>query len=219
MASQRRDPIIEFIGVPGAGKSTIARALREIYPGMLGPQVPRAPFRANAQLLAAASLLFLSLRPFAPNDPNRFVKLIEAHYVYRHGLGAPLLLEQGLIQRLWSAVADRRAYSPERLAAFTRLLAGAGPDVIVWVTVDPEIAASRIHARPRGNSRYERMSKDAITAKLGPAAALYETLAALYRQHSGAAILKLSSDAPVAENVALIAQFLQSALPNLKAGA
>ncbi|WP_421693400.1 AAA family ATPase [Aestuariivirga sp.] len=219
MPSQRRDPIIEFVGVPGAGKSTIARALREIYPGLLGPQVPRAPFRADARLLAAAAGLFLSLRPLAANDPNRFAKLIEAHYVYQHGLAAPLLLEQGLVQRLWSAVADRTRYSPERLAAFARLLAGAGPDVIIWVSVRPEVAAARIHARPRGNSRYERMDEAEIIRRLGPAAELYATLVSLYRQHSPAAILELSSDEPVAANVERAAQFLRRALPQLKSRA
>lgn len=215
MPSRRRDPIIEFVGLPGAGKSTITRGLREVYPGMLGPQVPKAPMRGSIGVFASAASLFLSLRPWASNDLNRLSKLIEAHYVYQHGLGAPLLLEQGLIQRLWSAVADRTRCPPQRLAGFAARVAQAGPDVIVWVRVRPETAAARILARPVGNSRYERMPEAEIIRRLGPADEVYEALIALYRLHSPAAIIELSGEDPVSTSVARVASFLKTTLPAL----
>lgn len=219
MSSRRRHPIIEFVGLPGAGKSTIARALRELYPQMRGPQVPPAPRRASFSVLASAAALFLSLRPFAANDLNRCFKLMEAYHVYRHGLGAPILLEQGLIQRLWSAVVDRRRCPQARLAAFARRVAPAGPDLIVSVKLPPPLAAARILARPRGNSRYERMAEAEIIARMAPAASVYETLLSLWRAHSPAEIIEISGEDPVAENVEHLDALLRSKFPGLERSA
>ena len=215
MAEARRHPIIEFVGVPGVGKSTIARSVRNLLPPTLGPQVPPASRRGSPRLYGAAAGLLLSLRPLASNDVHRCFKIIEAHNVYRHGLAAPLLLEQGLIQRLWSAVADRRGYGAAQLEAFTRILAEAAPDVIVHVRTAPATAAARILSRPTGNSRYERMAEAEIIARMAPAAAIYDTLLGLFRQHSAAAILEISGEDPVADNTARIAAFLRGALPAL----
>lgn len=219
MSSPRRDPIIEFVGLPGAGKSTIARALREAYPQMRGPQVPAASRRVGWDVLASAVALFLSLRPFAANDPNRCAKLLEAYYVYRHGLGAPILLEQGLIQRLWSAVVDRRRCPPARLSAFASRVAKAGPDLIISVTLPPDVAAARILARPRGNSRYERMAEAEIIARMGPASRVYETLLTLWRAHSPAEIVEISGEDPVAQNVERLHAIIRRKFPGLEGSA
>lgn len=209
MATRRREPIIEFVGVPGSGKSTIFRGFRETYPSNLAPQIPRAPCRGSFRLFWSAAVFFLSLRPLELNDLNRFRKIIEGHHVYEKGLSGPLVLEQGLIQRLWSAVVDRSEYRPDRLGSFVKILAEAAPDVIVWVKVRPEIAAKRIVSRPRGNSRYERMEEGLIVDKLEPATELYAQLIGLYRQYSKAAILELSGEEPVSMNVERVADFVR----------
>jgi hypothetical protein len=216
MADRQRSAIIEFAGLPGAGKSTIARGLRPLLPEVLGPQLPPASRRASPRLYAAVLSLGLSLRPLQLNDLHRCLKIIEGYNIYRHGLGAPLLLEQGLIQRLWSAAADRAAYDPVRLEGLVRLLAAAPPDVIVWVRTAPESAAARILTRPHGNSRYERMEERDMVKRLGSADRLYENLIGLYRRHSSAAILELSGEDPVCGNVARVAAFVKAQLPRLE---
>lgn len=216
MADGQRSAIIEFAGLPGAGKSTIARGVRPLLADARGPQVPPASRRGSPRLYGAAASCFLSFRPLAFNDLHRCMKLIEAYNVYRHGRGAPLLLEQGLIQRLWSALVDRTAYNPAKLDAFARILAEAPPDVIVWVKTPPQTSAARILQRPRGNSRYERMSEQTIVEKLVPAGQVYEILIGLYRRHSSAAILEISGEDPVNENVARVAAFLRLHLPGLE---
>ena len=95
------------------------------------------------------------------------------------------------------------------------VLAEAAPDVIVHVRTAPATAAARILSRPTGNSRYERMAEAEIIARMGPAAAIYDTLLGLFRQHSAAAILEISGEDPVADNTARIAAFLRGALPAL----
>jgi hypothetical protein len=215
MTDRKRQPVIEFVGVPGAGKSTLVRRLREVFPAMLGPQLPPASRRAGAALYAAAAALFLSIRPLFAYDLNRCFKIIEAHNIYREGLSAPLLLEQGLLQRVWAVIADRRIGSPQRLESFMRLLAEAPPDVIVRINTPPVIAAQRILARRRGNSRYEHMAEADIAARLGPAEAVYDILLAAFRDHSRVAILDVSGEDPIAENVPRIADFVLNALPGL----
>ena len=216
MADGGRRAIIEFAGLPGAGKSTITRGFRPLMGETRGPQVPPFSRRASPMLYAAAASFFLSLRPLGFNDAHRCLKLIEAYNAYRYGLGAPLLLEQGLIQRLWSTLADRMEYKPEKLEAFVHRLAEAPPDVIVWVKTKPEVAAQRILQRPRGNSRYERMAAPEIIAKLGTAGQVYETLIGLYRRHPAAAILELSGEDPVDENVARVTSFVRAHVPGLE---
>ncbi len=216
MADRQRSAIIEFAGLPGAGKSTIARGFRPLLPEALGPQLPRASRRASPRLYAAALALGLSLRPLEFNDLHRFLKIIEGYNIYRHGLGLPLLLEQGSIQRLWSAIADRAAYDPARRERLVRMLAEAPPDVIVWVRTAPESAAARIRARPHGNSRYERMEAREMIERLRSSDRLYEDLIGLYRRHSSAAILEVSGEDPVSGNVARVAAFVKAELPRLE---
>ena len=131
----------------------------------------RAPPSAAARPAAAMPLrLLLSLRPWRPNDLHRLV----AHRRGPARLRAtsrsrPLLLEQGLIQRLWAH--PRRpprpsAQQPPR-QPHRRRWPSPPPDVIVRVDTPYAVAAARIHARPRGNSRYERLAEAEIIARLG----------------------------------------------------
>lgn len=210
-----RAPIIEFVGMPGAGKSTLVRDLRKVLPPVLGPQLPPGSRRASPRLLAAAAGLLLSFQPRYANDIHRLFQIIEAHNLYRRGPPAPMLLEQGLLQRLWAAVVDRRAVREERLQTFLRILAEAPPDVIVHVNTPPAVAATRIFERPRGNSRYDRLARSDILARLGPAQSTYDKLMAAFRDHSRAAILEVSGEDAIAENITRIEAFLRSSLPEL----
>lgn len=202
---RRAEPIVEFVGVPGAGKSTIARAFRPMLPNAEGLQLPPAPFRGSPTLLARAGAFLLSLRPLQPNDLHRMVRIIQAHRVYAQGLATPLLLEQGLMQRLWATVADRSRYSEAALDRLIAAMAGAAPDLIVRVRTPHDVAAARIHARPHGNSRYERLDLAEITARLGPADALYDKLVGLFRRHAGVAIVEVSGLDPADANAARVA--------------
>lgn len=208
---RRANPIIEFVGLPGAGKSTIAGAFRHFLPGALGPQLPPAPFRGSRALLFSAAALMFSLRPFQLNDLHRTIRLVQAHRVYEKGLPAQLLLEQGLIQRLWAMIADRSFYSDEKLERLVKVMGRCAPDVIVRVNTPHDIAASRIQARPHGNSRYERMSRADIVPRLAPADAIYDRLVALYRRHSTADIIEVSGTDPVEDNARRIAAFMKAA--------
>lgn len=191
--------------------SRLLMVVRPLLPNAIGLQLPPGVFRGSPSLLAHAAALLVSLRPFRSNDIHRMVRIVEAQRVYAQPLAAPLLLEQGLIQRLWAILADRGSFSESRLDSLIGVMAKSPPDVIVRVNTPNAIAASRIHARPRGNSRYERLAEAEIIARLGPANALYDRLVDLYRRHSAAVIIAVPGTDPVEDNVARVAACLADA--------
>ncbi len=180
--------VVEFTGVPGAGKSHLARllvaalraegipaidALERVGPGVDAPRrLSRKAAAAGVELalhpIAGAVLLVRavrsgqSIRQLARRMQNWLV--ISRLLRRARWCGGVHVFDQGLVQELHSF-----GYA----GSWTGLVASAGgghrrraADLLVHVVVAPAVAADRLAARPSANSRLDEMDPQAQLAWL-----------------------------------------------------
>lgn len=204
MHFNRDEPLIEFVGLPGAGKSTIAQALPPHWRGRGTTAVPPATLHARLRICRVALPLFISNRPLYANDFNRLSKLGSEFRFYEAETVAPLVLDQGMIQKLWSTLHGRRQFSERAVEYFVAAFADQAADVIVWIATPPEEAARRIVARVHGNSRFDGLRLPEITAELNRSQDIYRLLMRMIRKHSTSHVIELTGSEGVEENAASV---------------
>ncbi|ELY54560.1 hypothetical protein C491_18199 [Natronococcus amylolyticus DSM 10524] len=169
---------VEFFGVPGAGKSTIARRLTERLAATGRPvseptyelahgvssarrYLAKSGYAATGtcrrprQALAAARAIAESGQP----SPRALVKTT-FNWLYVTGVlesrksGELQVLDQGLVQAAWSVGlgAERDRTTPLCELAVDAL-SRAGPSVVVVVDVAPETVRERLASRADGDTR------------------------------------------------------------------
>lgn len=201
---RRADPVIEFVGLPGAGKSTITRALPASWPTSRNTDPPALPLARRLALYRAALPFMLSLRPHAVEDVNRLAKIAAELRFYERPAGAPLVVDQGMIQKLWSILLERRSYDPAGLERLVAALGPSAPDIIVWLGTTPEVAAERLLNRNGGNSRLQKRPPHEMKVGLVAGQGLYAVLMELYRRHTASQIIELTGLEPVEDTVAKV---------------
>lgn len=184
--------LIELVGQPGAGKSTLARAAAsgsELRTrASLGsawqqlPHVGKVLFLARAILdgacLAHAIQLALRARLFRGDSlPRLFRLLIKSHWI--RAQGGQWLLEEGSLQDLWSIFfsAGRMKPDPRQLAPLIRCLYRGVSTRIVFLEIDPQHAFDRVRSRDHGKSRLDRLGDAALRTQLSETAQLPHRLA------------------------------------------
>lgn len=192
--------VIEFVGLSGAGKSTIADTLftrlgqqgkRCAHRHMIGGQeLPRREhYRRLGQflvthprVLAGAARLGL---PAVRLGASRLREALRFHvWSYRLALGRKLgydiiILDQGVIQEGWGLMLRQTGWSHHAVTtAVVDVIAGAEAHyALVYFEVDRGVAAQRIAIRELGESRFDGMRLSEATQLL----ALHEpTLRSLY---------------------------------------
>ena len=211
----RAEPVIEFVGLPGAGKSTITRALPAEWPTSRNTDPAPLPLARRLWLYRHALAFMLSLRPLGFKDIDRLRKLAAELRFYERAATGPLVIDQGMIQKLWSLLLDRTSYSH---AALERLVAALGPtsaDLIVWLGTSPELAAERLVARKGGNARLQKRPEAEMKSGLVAGRSRYDMLIDLYRRHASCHVLELSGTDPVE----VIAARVSEAVARLKGSA
>ncbi|WP_374332647.1 AAA family ATPase [Aestuariivirga sp.] len=211
----RADPVIEFVGLPGSGKSTITRALPQAWPTSRNTDPPPLPLARRLQVYGAALPFMLSLRPLEAEDTTRLRRIAGELRFYERPAPGPLVIDQGMIQKLWSILLDRRSYSAAALQRLVAALAPSAPDLIVHLGTPPDVAAERLVSRNGGNSRLQKLPPDQMRKGLVAGEALYARLLGLYRRHAASRVLELSGADPVAESAARV----MAAVEDLRAGA
>jgi thymidylate kinase len=174
--------ILEFVGLSGAGKSTVAEALlsrlREqgytcAHRHDIGGQgVPRVQHfaRLAAHFVRHPGLFSgsIHLNHAAPaHNRSRFREAIRFYvWSYRLAVGRRLgpdilILDQGIIQEGWGLVVRETGLAgPAILAATKDIIAGARVSyALVYFDVDRDLAARRIADRSTGESRFDRMNQ------------------------------------------------------------
>lgn len=171
--------IIEFVGLPGVGKTTVSRKAAEelsareipvseptqeleVRPG-LDRVLSKARFAATSFLLnpgigVAQSRAVLGTDQQSATD---FVRVL-FNLLYITGVmtthssdDGACLLDQGLYQGVWSVGFRSSDEWSEILERFSKLLRGVRPDLVVFVEADEAIIADRLHERSDGDTRFE----------------------------------------------------------------
>jgi thymidylate kinase len=180
---------VELVGIPGAGKSRLARTLAaglaergvtvDQPQSALGPTVPArrrivrkvaaggAAAVADATTTVRMARALVRTRQTGPGDlAARLVQWLVAQHVttaagHRPGVS---LLDEGVFQCLWSM--GLRGDVEPVLRALARSPRAALPDVLVVVEVAPEVALARLRARPSRHSRTQLLGEEEGLAEL-----------------------------------------------------
>lgn len=192
--------IIELAGLPGAGKTTVCDLVAQPH-GSKG-DVPFSAMRPSRPLLRATwhiLVLCLTARPFRLQRLQRAFNLVVflRHYVHHERC---ILLDQGIVQKLWSILADAEFHSDARLEAVICGLSPFAVDHVVWLEIPLEAAARRIDSRHDGRSRYDAMSPQSAAHLLEKRAPLLRSLAGRFCAASGANLLVIDGGCDPAEN-------------------
>jgi hypothetical protein len=185
----RRGVTVELAGIPGAGKSRLARTLATELAAAgigvtqpqqrLGPSVPTArrlsrKLRACAAAAAAdpgtttriVRAVLDSGQPGPRDVAGRVVQWLVAQHVTararpRDGVS---IVDEGLLQCLWS-IGLRGDVEPV-LAAVAASRPSGAPDLVVVVRVPPEVALERLTVRASRHSRTQLLPERERLAEL-----------------------------------------------------
>ena len=243
----RSDPparplVVEFVGLPGAGKTTVSRRVvaqqrwegrvcghrRQLGRGhssRLVHYASKAAFHVrHRQHLPAALQVGLTVRPRSLSSALHAVALASWAYglrVARERQLELLILDQGPLQEAWSVIVagehwDRRAMC----RVLGGILVGSGlPFAFVHLHVDVELAIDRIRQRSFGGSRFDSMSdveaKRVLTAHRADLEVLIGDAAAI----TGAAARTIDGSLPLDTLCAAVAEFIDGIAPALSAPA
>ncbi len=168
-------PLIEFLGLPASGKTTVARELAArleargwacrlsgTLPLAGGRNLPRKLLRAlvvavsEPSILVAGIVAVMRSRQRRPPDAVRvLLNLLEVRYVLHAGGRGIVIMDQGPAQAIWSLAYSARRPTAQGLRA---LMHGGLPrrHLVVELASSGALAAARSSARGTRLSRIER---------------------------------------------------------------
>lgn len=162
-----RPLVVEFAGLPGAGKTSLVDALSIPHADRRKSRAPRFYLGAPAWLVLFAALrLALSIRPLRLSYVARAVRLATSLRRYVAMDEDVIVLDQGLVQKIWSMVVETETFSRDAVADLVTALGPFAPDHVFWVKVPERIAAQRISRRGSGNSRFDGLAEHDIERRL-----------------------------------------------------
>jgi thymidylate kinase len=228
--------IVEFLGFPGGGKTTIARALTQFMregeflsseqdrrlDGRLsagyGSLIPRNLTEVSA--LCKGVHLLAGIRPFsigrfkylllASNGPRRIRDCIQE----RNADCRIVFLDQWILQVVWSACAFAERVNSASLRKFVEVACAKPKRLVVFVEADAGLAAQRIMQRASHGSRFDRLNdREEIERRLQQSQNFFAEILAAVRA-SGSTVMSVPGSAPAEDNARTIFQMVKS-LPAL----
>lgn len=196
--------LVEFFGLPGAGKTTVAEAvmseLRERGVCIIGrsdiSRLWRGASRTERVLVASQLLLFLlrcypafrrnfmSIRPLSSEVVKRILRLPFPELLLRKTLlnleGEVLLLDQATLQDIWSIAVGTDFQQMNAVSTLVGDIFAINEDVrraFVYFEIDVSAAAKRIDGRTHGKSRFDKMGLQQIESALHTEAGRMRSLA------------------------------------------
>ncbi len=196
--------IIECVGLPGAGKTTVCKMVSEPHGGK--GVVPLTAVRPSRAVVEAAWHIFalsLTTRPFDLKRLTRAFNLVLflRHYEHRDLM---ILLDQGMVQKVWSILADSTHHSSQRLDRAIASLLPFAPDWVVWLETPPDAAARRLGVRVGGNSRYDALRPDEVLQQFTSRQALLRELAERFCNKGHVRLLEIDGTQSAKANAARI---------------
>lgn len=223
--------IIEFFGLPGAGKTSIAKELysslnmqsmpvflyEDIVREILANPITRIIdyIRYGALRYWIALKLYINQESVKAANKKRLYYTYQLYVAYRKFLKEDkyqgyLLVDQGIMQALGSLNYDapqvESCHLPKILAVWKSLM----PNVnVVLCLVDEESAAERIISRGQNRGRFDKISDEKLTGELQKHQRIHHEILNLF--HSNGVLFdrcEISTDSPVVENVMKIRHFI-----------
>lgn len=214
--------MIEFFGLPGAGKTSIAglagreynlRTRGDLLAEWSGLSVLRKckyMLRTLAEpgCSRAAWDLTLKARLTTP-DSLRRIALIVAKYPWIKAQDASLLLDEGFLQSLWSALYSSAAFdvTSSTLQPIVSCLYESAATHIVFLDVPVSVAAARVSGRRHGLSRFDSLQIDEIERRLAKSGGTAQALVGA-ASACGLHVHRLDGTAPEPELCARVAELI-----------
>jgi len=198
--------VVELVGLPGAGKTTLERSLTIPHAGRRTIPFWRTPLTsASLAVLWHAFALAIAVRPFRISQLRRAFAvffMLRAHA----NLKVPLVvLDQGLVQKVWSMIVEADGIPQARLNALIKACGDFGPVTLVFLKSSPELASTRIMERPSGNSRFDGSDTAASDLEiLRRGISLYEMLLSNWPGHSLKDTPTIAADLPLKKKVSML---------------
>lgn len=222
-ATMRRDSIlVEFLGLPGAGKSALSRRVAaELERRRLPVDEPsrglahdigrasrlrRKSLRVALELLRhplssarAARILAGSAQPSAAECARLLFNwlLVTALARDAHSRGGLHLLDEGPAQGAWSVALEGRLESA--LALLAALPPGAAPDLVVVLESSLEAVAARLRSRPEHDSRLDsRLDTEPQLLQRGELCVgrIQEALGSIVAARDGSGLVRARNEQP-----------------------
>lgn len=220
--------VLEFLGLPGAGKTAIAERLlascrargwvcagrRDLAPrglARLFRPVTRLGFAVRHPAAPAATLRFaLSIRPRTWQGIRHAMRAARwGAALTDAGRGFDLLvLDQGPLQDLWSAQLGATGWSPAARDAAVRAALAGPARALVYFTIDADRAARRVLDRSPGSSRVDRLPPDEARRLLDRERERIEALFARSRELAATRSLCLDAARPLEDVSAAVESFV-----------
>lgn len=193
--------VVEFLGLPGAGKSTIAASLvaelkaksidvrttedfvtwlaarsRLEKIGILVRSLPRALAQLWRALVFAGSLRPSGNSPIVRVGLIPFLNCSLDRYLHLHK-SRVVIMDQANMQLVWSVGAYAASYQAPALERLCSATCGQAPRLYAFVAASPDVATERIRQRPSNASRFDRESESGLRDALNASTTLMKDIA------------------------------------------
>jgi thymidylate kinase len=218
--------LVEFVGLPGCGKSTISKTAAELL-RKEGISVELSSSKRiydlrrshkfyrtlrslrSLRILLNGLWIFYSIRPWNRDTLKRCLAF-HKYELFNGAANSLVILDQGIVQDVYSAIYTNRIANGTSVRALWRKFVRSRIDAIVIVNCTPEEAIRRITSRVHGRSRLDRMCPDQVKSHLLIARPLLQKLALECAEEQESKILILDSAESSTANAVKIANLIKS---------
>ena len=233
--------VVEFLGLPGAGKTTLAESLSELLVSKGKVVATRKEINQWSVQVGIMRKLFLVLKQslsigYYFYHTFRFLTTLNplGKGIGKRVLRTPLidiyqnefikdrkynwtLLDQGSLQNLWSMAAFSKSIEYKSLKTIFNVVMQGNSYQHVYVYLDssPELVGTRVMKRSHGESRFDNMTSVSMTESLRNSNTVMCRLAELLSL-SGKRVLILDAKSSIDENTKRIFDFIVAEDPSYR---